>query len=84
MSNRNAHRCNAKFGSHAEFCSFRNRLNEAEIKISKQSVNSGRRLRIRELLMSLNDASKDFCYSEEFYRILKTYKKLCVSIICVR
>lgn len=57
MSNRNAHRCNAKFGSHAELCTFRSGLNEARIKISKQSVNSGRRLRIRELLMPLNDAS---------------------------
>lgn len=57
MSNRNAHRCNAKCGSHTDFCSFRNGLNEAKIKISKQSVNSGRRLRRRDLLMSLNDAS---------------------------
>lgn len=39
---------------------------------------------MRELLMSLNDASKDFRYSEEFYRILKTYKKRCVSVICAR
>ena len=73
MSNRNAHRCNAKFGSHAEFCSFRNRLNEVKIKISKRSVSSGRRLRIRVLLMSLNDASPIPKNSTEFKKHTKSY-----------
>lgn len=54
MSNRKAHRCNTKFGSHAEFYSLRNWLNEVRIKTSKQSVSLVRRFRRRELLISLN------------------------------
>lgn len=57
MSNRRAHRCKPKFGSHAEFYSSRNWLNEVRIKISKQIVNLVKRFRRRELLMPLNYAS---------------------------
>jgi len=57
VSNRKAHRCKAKLGTHAELYSLRNGINEAKVKISKQIVNAGMRPRTKELLMFLSDAS---------------------------
>lgn len=57
MSNRKAHRCKAKPGTHAELYLLRNGINEAKVKISKQIVNAGMRPGTREFLMFLSDVS---------------------------